>query len=85
MDEIANAGGLDHRNTDTILDFLQKYGDPRLTKLDSGWYCSLTLFATGTGVKFEVASDFRLGTPLIAAQQCLDRLTTTLSQIRGIT
>ena len=57
-----------------LLTHMSKWGKPRLSKQDSGWYCAIEVFVTPTGVQFKVDSEFDNKTPHDASCQCYDRL-----------
>lgn len=63
------------------LDFLCKYGKPRLAKTDNGWYVSIEMFVNGEGVNFKIDSDFGLKTQKEAVHQCIDRLLKTIKSL----
>lgn len=71
----------DAANLEAILDELCQYGEPRLSKHNTGWYAIIELFVSGTGVKFEVKTDFKHPTARDAAATCLDRLHDALRSI----
>ncbi len=60
------------------LEYLSRYGRPRVSKLSEGWHCSVEVFVTGPGVQFEVKTGFNHATPRDAAALCCDRLNAAL-------
>lgn len=67
---------------DVLLD-LAKWGRPRVSMQQSGWYSCVDVQITPTGAKFEVASEFGMATPLDAAKQCRERLHAAVSAVGG--
>ena len=62
---------------------LEKYGRPSLRKVNgSGWRTSIDVFVTGQGVEFEVKSNLDCETPVIAANECYQRLVKAIKQIK---
>lgn len=57
-----------------VLDYLSRFGLPRLSKQRSGWFCAVELTASHEGVESKVASDFGMPSTIKAAQVCRDRL-----------
>lgn len=70
-----------HRAIEDYLAELEKYGGPALRKMESGWFSRIEVFVTGSGVSFEVVSDFGHSTPANALAQCCDRLKDALETI----
>tara|TARA_R110000824_G_scaffold188319_2_gene369695 strand:- start:3359 stop:3625 length:267 start_codon:yes stop_codon:yes gene_type:complete len=66
---------------DVLLE-LERYGEPRVSKLKNGWYSSVEVFVTGKGISFDVKSDYNLATPHGAASQCYDRLMLAIKSIK---
>ena len=66
---------------DILIEF-ENYGEPRLSKLKSGWYSSVEVFVTGKGISFDVKSDYEWATPHGAASQCYDRLMLAIKSIK---
>lgn len=67
---------------EVCLEELAKYGEPRLSKCDKGWHCSIDVFVTGEGVEFKVRTDFRQKTPTDAANNCYALLMKALEKIK---
>ena len=72
---------LDNKPLETILDDLSKFGNPRLSKLASGWYCSMEMFIQGRGIEFKVASEFGNSTAKQAALVCSERMYMALRDV----
>lgn len=64
---------------------LEKYGNPRVSKISGHWYSKIEVFVTGEGVKFDVASDFECASPRIAVNQCYIRLVAAFKKIKETT
>jgi len=68
---------------DVLLE-LAKWGKPRVSMPGGeGWYSCVEVNITPTGAKFEVASEFKMATPLAAALQCRERLLASVKAIGG--
>lgn len=61
---------------------MSKYGNPRISRLKSGWYSKIEVFVTGEGVEFDVASEFKHDTPSAAINECYHRLMKSIQQIK---
>jgi len=72
---------VDQKDTQEVLIFLSNYGDPRMSKTKTGWYCKIELFVTGKGITFEVCTDFKQPTPLNAAHTCAELMLTALNDL----
>lgn len=57
-----------------LMIYLIRYGKPRLSYLDQGWYCKVEMNTNTKGTQFDVASDFGQPTPLHAARTCHERI-----------
>lgn len=64
-----------------MLDRLLRYGHPRLSHIDSGWYCKIEMYVGDKGVDFKIASDFGHPTPEAAARETIERLAKTLQTL----
>lgn len=56
-----------------ILEELDRYSEPNIHRLKSGWWCNVNLRVKVAGAKFEVAGDI-LPTPKAAAEHTLSRV-----------
>lgn len=65
----ANAGGLEE-----ALDALSKFGQPRLSKVDGGWHCSMELFVSTMGTTLTVRSEFDHPKHIDAVRECAKRV-----------
>lgn len=73
----------DHDTTiEELLDYLCKFGLPRLGKTDKGWYAVVDMFVTGVGVSFEIKSGFGNRTPKAALIVCAERLDNTFKKLQ---
>lgn len=66
----------------TLID-LSRYGNPRVSRLDSGWHASIDMHVNATGAKFEVRSEFGHKTPIDAANECADRVKAIMSGFKN--
>lgn len=64
-----------------LLTYLIRYGKPRLSYLDKGWYCKVEMNTNTKGTQFDVASDFDMPTPILAAKQCNERIETAMKAL----
>lgn len=64
-----------------LMVYLIRYGRPRLSYLDKGWYCKVEMNTNTTGTQFDVASEFGNPTPIGAAKQCHERIVAALKQL----
>ena len=78
MSEIAIINQHSNAALEDYLSALSRYGNPRLSKQNNGWYCIVEMFVSGSGVQFDVKSEFGNPTPKDAAKQCLTRMSETL-------
>lgn len=60
---------------------LLRYGKPRLSFLDKGWYCKVEMNTNTVGTQFDVASAFDQPTPLHAARMCHERILNALREL----
>lgn len=65
---------------DALLDMCQ-YGAPKLSMLKTGWHCWIEMRVTGSGVSFEVKSEFGHKTPRAAVNECRNRIKETIAQL----
>lgn len=61
---------------------LAKYGNPRVCKMDNGWYSRIDVFVTGEGVNFEVKSEHNHRTAKDAANECYQLLHKAFKKIK---
>lgn len=74
----------DGASLESILDALQKFGRPRVCMVDAnGWYCVVEMNTTAKGAEFNIKSDFGMASPLLAAQQCLERVESAMETGRA--
>ena len=60
---------------------LIRFGKPRVSFLQGGWYCTVEMNTNTTGAKFDISSEFNHPTPMSAAKQCYARIQTALKQL----
>ena len=61
---------------------LRRFGFPRLSSHESGWYAVLEVFVTGEGVAFQVNTSFSEPTPQAAVNKCYKRLMAAMKEIK---
>lgn len=61
--------------------YLIRYGRPRLSYLDGGWYCKVEMNTNTKGTQFDVASEFNHPTPIAAAKQCHERIVNAMKAL----
>jgi hypothetical protein len=64
-----------------MLTYMIRYGRPRLSYLDNGWYCKVEMNTNTAGTQFDVASDFGCQTPVLAAKECHQRIINALKTL----
>ena len=65
---------LDQMDLEELMVYLIRYGKPRVSYLDGGWYCKVEMNTNTKGTQFDVASEFNQPTPLHAARMCHERI-----------
>lgn len=61
--------------------YLIRYGKPRISYLDGGWYCKVEMNTNTKGTQFDVASDFSHATPIAAAKECHERIVNAMKAL----
>lgn len=79
--EVSNTTKLEHMELEELLTYMVRYGKPRLSYLDKGWYCKVEMNTNTKGTQFDVASDFDQPTPLQAARMCHERIQTAMKAL----
>lgn len=64
-----------------LMIYLIRYGKPRVSYLDGGWYCKVEMNTNTKGTQFDVASDFGNPTPIAAAKQCHERIVNAMKAL----
>lgn len=64
-----------------LMVYLIRYGRPRLSYLDGGWYCKVEMNTNTKGTQFDVASEFNHPTPISAAKQCHERIVNAMKAL----
>lgn len=72
--EVSEATRLEQMQLEELLLYLIRYGKPRVSYHDGGWYCKVEMNTNTKGTQFDVASDFDQPTPLHAARMCHERI-----------
>jgi hypothetical protein len=60
---------------------LIKYGHPRMSHFQGGWYCRVEMNTNTVGAKFDIDSGFDHPTPIIALKTCRERIEQALRQL----
>jgi hypothetical protein len=64
-----------------VLLHLNQFGQPRLSRMDAGWYCACEMFVSAAGADVKIKSEFNHTTPTQAAQVCLERVSAVVRDI----
>jgi hypothetical protein len=72
--ELSDASKLEQMELEELMVYLIRYGKPRLSYIDKGWYCKVEMNTNTKGTQFDVASDFEQPTPLHAVRMCHERI-----------
>ncbi len=67
---------------ESSLNSLCSFGQPKLSKMDNGWYCRIDMFVSSEGASFEIQSNFDHKTPSDAVNTLIERLQKTLSDFK---
>ena len=65
---------LEQMDLEELMTYMIRYGRPRMSYHDKGWYCKVEMNTNTKGTQFDVASDFDQPTPLHAARMCHERI-----------
>lgn len=60
---------------------LIKYGHPRMSHHQGGWYCRVEMNTNTVGAKFDIDSGFDHPTPIAALKVCRERILNALKQL----
>jgi hypothetical protein len=60
---------------------LIKYGHPRISHLQGGWYCKVEMNTNTVGANFNIDSTFNHPSPMSALKQCKERIENALKQL----
>jgi hypothetical protein len=66
---------------DEALVDLCRYGKPKLSMMDGGWYCWIQMHVAAQGATFEIKSEFGHASPSSAVHECRERILTTIEQL----
>lgn len=58
-----------------------RYGRPRVSYLDKGWYCKVEMNTNTSGTQFDVSSEFGHPTQISAARECHERIINALKTL----
>lgn len=72
--EVSEAQRVAQMELEEFMVYLIRYGKPRLSYLDGGWYCKVEMNTNTKGTQFDVASEFNQPTPLHAVRMCNERI-----------
>jgi hypothetical protein len=61
---------------------LSMYGNPKLIRMHSGWWCFIEAFVSDVGSQLTIGSEINHRQPSTAISQCLDRVQATGLQKR---
>jgi hypothetical protein len=81
VNNTSSATRLQSMQLEELLTYMIRYGKPRISYLDKGWYCKVEMNTNTEGTQFDVASDFDQPTPLHAARMCHERIENALRVI----
>ncbi|WEN13672.1 hypothetical protein PY254_10480 [Rhodanobacter sp. AS-Z3] len=62
------------RDLETTLIELNRYGSPKVVRMDRGWWARCNLFVQAKGAEVNVDSETTHATPSAAASECLERV-----------
>ena len=79
--EVSEATRLEQMTLEELMMYMVRYGRPRLSLHDGGWYCKVEMNTNAKGTQFDVASEFNQPTPLHAARMCHERIITALKTL----
>ena len=80
-DTYGSAHKLENATLEELMVEMLRYGHPRLSHIQGGWYCIVEMNTNTVGAKFDISSDFKQPTPLHAARQCHERILTALKEL----
>ena len=79
--EIKDATRLSQMELEELLTYMIRYGRPRLSYHDKGWYCKVEMNTNTKGTQFDIASEFDHPTPLSAARECHERIVNAMKTL----
>ena len=62
------------RTADDMLVELSMYGNPKLIRMRSGWWCFIEAFGSDVGSQLTIGSEINHWQPSHAVSECLDRV-----------
>lgn len=63
------------------LQWLCRFGKPRVSMLSGGWHATIDMNTNTTGTSFEVQSEFRMKDPETAVEQLTERMLAALETV----
>lgn len=66
---------------DDVLQEMCRYGQPKLSMMDSGWHCWIKMHVASKGATFEIKSEFGHKSPRAATDECYERIVSTIRNI----
>lgn len=79
--KVSDAQQLSQMQLEELITYMVRYGKPRVSYLDGGWYCRVEMNTNTAGTQFDVSSDFGQPTPLQAARMCHERIIAALKTL----
>lgn len=67
------------KSLESKLDWLCGFGEPRLGRLDTGWYARVDMRVSVRGSAYEVRSEFGHATATSAIDECIERVKATVA------
>lgn len=79
----AKVGTTERVPTDFVgkLQWLRRFGKPRLSMANRGWHASIEMNTNATGTSFDVKSEFGHDDPTIALDQMIERMLAALASL----
>lgn len=63
------------------LQWLRKFGKPRVSYPGNGWYASIEMHVSAQGATFKIDSDMRMDSPSAAVDQLISRMLEALARL----
>lgn len=64
-----------------LLQRLNQFGKPRVSRMSNGWWARVDMFVQAKGAEVSIDSEINHATPTEAAQVCLDRVSAVVRDI----
>lgn len=81
LPSISEAKRIENLSLEELLTEMLRYGKPRVSYVDKGWYSTVEMNTNTVGTKFDVSSEFGQPTPLHAARMCHERILNALREL----